>query len=147
MKDKKIYMKFAIIILISLICGGFIGFGIGRFENHLFLFGTLINNMLRTYGLYAYVIEFVLLILGTHFYYRGKQIKQLDDEKNYESASRYLNLSSFFSNIAMPFVYIAMGLSYTSLFEHHIVVILGLLVVSLIWGVVLQKQIVNVLIK
>ena len=143
MKDKKIFMKFVIIMVISLICGGFIGFGIGHFENNLFLLGTVINHILKTYGLYAYVIELVLLILGTYFYYKGKQIKQLDDDSNYELASRYLNLSSFFSNIAMPFVYIAMGLSYTSLFDHHIAITLGLLIVSLMWGVFLQKKIVE----
>ena len=43
----------------------------------------------------------------------------------------------------MPFVYIAMGLSYTSLFDHHIAITLGLLIVSLMWGVFLQKKIVE----
>lgn len=144
MKDKKVYIQFALIIVASLISGGVIGYGIGNFEEDITSLWLMINDGLRNYGLYSYCIEFILLILGTYYYLKGKKVIQfnIDDDDNYETASRYLNLSMLFTNVSAPFLYIVLGLNFVNIIE-NIVLSLGCLVISLIWFAFLQKVVID----
>ena len=51
MKDKKVYIQFALIIVASLICSGVIGYSIGNFEEDITSLWLMINDGLRNYGL------------------------------------------------------------------------------------------------
>lgn len=141
--DKKIMIRFVFIMIISLIIGGFIGFLIGGYYQELFEWSIYLSDLLITYGVFAYGIGYFLLLISTIYYFKAKSyLKALEDEINYETANKTLSKAMIFNNVAMPLMFICLGLSAFSLFDLGMIVFL-LIVVYIVWTLILS----NVIIK
>lgn len=155
--SKAIYARFAIIILVCAALGGVAGFLAAMAGKNLLYSADSLNMVLASLGQLWFVPGYVLLVVSTAYYLRGKALlpqAEADDDA-FEEADRRLCLALILSGAALVWLFIALGINGQADWANdqamwlgeHILRIGGLLegvlfiahlVVQLIWVVALQ---------
>lgn len=139
--SKAVYARFAIIILVCAALGGVAGFFAAMAGKSLLEISVNLNAALISLGLWWFIPGYVLLVVSTIYYLRGKALlpRAEADDNAFEEADRRLCLALILSGAAMVWLFIALGVGgqkLTSMVESVLLIVS--LVVQLIWVVVLQ---------
>lgn len=142
--NKKIMIQFICILIIAFLIG--IGFGLGLIYFYEPLIETMISlsDVFVFNGIYSYAISFFVLLLSTIFYFQSKPYVENEDEISYEKANRILSKALTLLNINGPLCFICLGLSGFRLTE-WILPFFVLLIVDLVWMIVLQNKVVQII--
>ena len=145
-KGKGVYLKFALIMLASMVGGGIFGYAAASGIADLPWLGKRFNELLRELGLWWYAPGFLLLMLGNLHYLQGKKLlpaAEAEDEA-FETVDRKLSLSMLFAAIAAPWMLIAPAMSFAALGGEEngfaLLAPVGLLIVHMIWMIALQAR-------
>ena len=155
--NKVIYARFAITILVCAALGGVAGFFAAMAGKNLLNSADSLNMALASLGQLWFVPGYVLLLMSTIYYLRGKALlpRAEADDDAFQESDRRLCLAMLLSGAAMVCLFIALGIngqtewanSQAMWLGDHILRIGGLmggvlfivhLVVQLIWVVALQ---------
>ena len=155
--NKAIYARFAITILVCAALGGVAGFCAAMAGKNLLDSADSLNMALASLGQLWFIPGYVLLLVSTIYYLRGKALlpqAEADDDA-FQESDRRLCLSLILSGAAMVWLFIALGINGQTDWVNnqamwlgdHILRIGGLmegvlfivnLVVQLVWVVALQ---------
>lgn len=155
--NKAIYARFAITILVCAALGGVAGFCAAMAGKNLLDSADSLNMALASLGQLWFIPGYVLLLVSTIYYLRGKALlpqAEADDDA-FQESDRRLCLSLILSGAAMVWLFIALGINGQTDWSNnqamwlgdHILRIGGLmegvlfivnLVVQLVWVVALQ---------
>ena len=155
--NKAIYARFAITILVCAALGGVAGFCAAMAGKNLLDSADSLNMALASLGQLWFIPGYVLLLVSTIYYLRGKALlpqAEADDDA-FQESDRRLCLSLILSGAAVVWLFIALGINGQTDWSNnqamwlgdHILRIGGLmegvlfivnLVVQLVWVVALQ---------
>lgn len=138
----RIYVTFAVIIIICGLIGGIVGVAAVSNEFSVRNLGEQFNLMLASLGPWCYLPGFSLLIGATWYYFRGKRLipKALADDEAFPQANLTLCRAMFLANLSTVFMFLAMALSYSA--SWGLVWSVLLLVVHLVWVMTMNARIV-----
>ncbi len=110
---KAIYARFVIGILVCAVLGGVAGFFAAMAGENLLYSADRLNMALVSLGLWWFVPGYVLLIVSTAYYLRGKALlpRAEAEDDAFEEADRRLCLSLILSGAAMVWLFIALGIN------------------------------------
>ena len=139
----RIYVTFAVIIIICGLIGGIVGVAAVSNEFSVRNLGDQLNQLLASLGPWCYLPGFSLLVGATWYYFRGKRLipKALADDEAFPQANLTLGRAMILTNLSMVLVFIAMALSYTA--SWGIVWSILLLLIQLVWVMAMQARIVS----
>lgn len=148
-KNAWVYVKFAIIIVVSGIFGAVCNMAIGaEFEDFTNLSAVLSQSL---YGAGVPLLGGGLLLAAaaTGLYLAAKKpmARADEDDAAYEKANRLLCLSMILTTLGFPWVMLTMGLAFGQAIQEHVIdttgLGLGLLVIELVWFSTLQAIVIR----
>lgn len=139
----RIYVTFAVIIIICGLIGGIVGVAAVSNEFSVRNLGEQFNLMLASLGPWCYLPGFSLLIGATWYYFRGKRLipKALADDEAFPQANLTLCRAMFLANLATVLMFLAMALSYASSWGFNLSWFL--LIGHIIWMTAIQARIIS----
>lgn len=139
----RIYVTFAVIIIICGLIGGIVGVAAVSNEFSVRNLGEQFNLMLASLGPWWFLPGLLLLAASTWLYFRGKRMlpQALADDDVFPQANLTLGRAMILTNLSMVLVFIAMALSYTA--SWGIVWSILLLLIQLVWVMAMQARIVS----
>lgn len=143
--NKVIYARFAIIILVCAALGGVAGFFAAMAGKNLLDSADSLNMALASLGQLWFVPGYVLLVVSTVYYLRGKALlpqAEADDDA-FQESDRRLCLALALSGASMVWMFIALGISGQLQAVVQGLALVGLLVVQLVWITVVQALVVK----
>ena len=139
----RIYVTFAVIIIICGLIGGIVGVAAVSNEFSVRNLGEQFNLMLASLGPWCYVPGFLLLVGATWYYFRGKRMipQALEDDELFPQANLTLCRAMFLANLATVLMFLAMALSYASSWGFNLSWFL--LIGHIIWMTAIQARIIS----
>ena len=139
----RIYVTFAVIIIICGLIGGIAGVAAVSNEFSVRNLGEQFNLMLASLGPWCYVPGFLLLVGATWYYFRGKRMipQALEDDELFPQANLTFCRAMFLANLSTVSMFVAMALSYAASWGIGWSVLL--LVIHLVWGMSVQARIIS----
>lgn len=148
-KNAWVYVKFAIIIVVSGIFGAVCSMAIGAgFENFTNL-GAVLSQSLYGAGVPLLGGGLLLAAAATGLYLAAKKpmARADEDDAAYEKANRLLCLSMILTTLGFPWFMLTMGLAFGQAIQEHAIdttgLGLGLLIIELVWFSALQAIVVG----
>lgn len=129
----RIYVTFAVIIIICGLIGGIAGYATISNELSMHDLSQQLNQALSAPGPWWFLPGLLLLAASTWLYFRGKRMLP--------QANLTLGRAMILTNLSMVLVFIAMALSYTA--SWGIVWSILLLLIQLVWVMAMQARIVS----
>lgn len=139
----RIYVTFAVIIIICGLIGGIAGYATISNELSMHDLSQQLNQALSAPGHWWFLPGLLLLAASTWLYFRGKRMlpQALADDDVFPQANLTLGRAMILTNLSMVLVFIAMALSYTA--SWGIVWSILLLLIQLVWVMAMQARIVS----
>ncbi len=139
----RIYVTFAVIIIICGLIGGIAGYATISNELSMHDLSQQLNQALSAPGPWWFLPGLLLLAASTWLYFRGKRMlpQALADDDVFPQANLTLGRAMILTNLSMVLVFIAMALSYTA--SWGIVWSILLLLIQLVWVMAMQARIVS----
>ena len=139
----RIYVTFAVIIIICGLIGGIAGYATISNELSMHDLSQQLNQALSAPGPWWFLPGLLLLAASTWLYFRGKRMlpQALADDDVFPQANLTLGRAMILTNLSMVLVFIAMALSYTT--SWGIVWSILLLLIQLVWVMAMQARIVS----
>lgn len=139
----RIYVTFAVIIIICGLIGGIAGYATISNELSMHDLSQQLNQALSAPGPWWFLPGLLLLAASTWLYFRGKRMlpQALADDDVFPQANLTLDRAMILTNLSMVLVFIAMALSYTA--SWGIVWSILLLLIQLVWVMAMQARIVS----
>lgn len=148
-KNAWVYVKFAIIIVVSGIFGAVCSMAIrAGFENFTNL-GAVLSQSLYGAGVPLLGGGLLLAAAATGLYLAAKKpmARADEDDAAYEKANRLLCLSMILTTLGFPWFVLTMGLTFGQAIQEHAIdttgLGLGLLIIELVWFSALQAIVVG----
>lgn len=138
---KAIYARFVIGILVCAVLGGVAGFFAAMAGENLLYSADRLNMALVSLGLWWFVPGYVLLIVSTAYYLRGKALlpRAEAEDDAFEEADRRLCLSLILSGASVVWLFVALGIGGQKItVSTESVLLIVSLVVQLAWIFTLQ---------
>ena len=150
---KSVYVRFAVSMLIWAAVGAVAGFLIVMAGDNLSETSANVNHALASFGLWWFVPGYLLLLVSTVYYFRGKGLlpQAKTEDTAFREADRRLCQAMAFSVAAMVWLFIALGIGiqqeWTDGQGSHVsqaggwteaLLLLVSLVVQLVWITVMQ---------
>ncbi len=139
----RIYVTFAVIIIICGLIGGIAGYATISNELSMHDLSQQLNQALSAPSPWWFLPGLLLLAASTWLYFRGKRMlpQALADDDVFPQANLTLGRAMILTNLSMVLVFIAMALSYTA--SWGIVWSILLLLIQLVWVMAMQARIVS----
>lgn len=161
-KEKKVYLRFALTMLLCAVLGAVAGAGMVMVGKDLLETSRSLNEVLASFGLWWFVPGYLLLAVSTAYHVRGKALlpQAVEEDGAFREADRRLCLALILSGAAMVWLFIALGISIQAdgetghaMFlgsqvlrvgdETQALLLFGSLTVQLVWITVLQVVIIK----
>ena len=139
----RIYVTFAVVIIICGLIGGIVGVAAVSNEFSVRNLGDQLNLMLASLGPCCYLPGFLMWGWATCFCFRGKRrIPQaLEDDELFPQANLTFCRAMFLANLATVLMFLAMALSYASSWGFNLSWLL--LIGHIIWMTAIQARIIS----
>lgn len=139
----RIYLTFAVVLIICGLIGGIMGAGAVSNEFSVRNLGEQVNRLLASLGPWCFAPGLLMLAISTWLYIRGRRLlpQAVVDDEIFPHVNLILGQAMFLTNLSMVFVFIAMALSYAASWGIGWSVLL--LVVQLVWVMAMQARIVS----
>lgn len=139
----RIYLTFAVVLIICGIVGGVAGYAAISNELSMQDLSQWTNQMLSAPGPWWFLPALVLLALSTWFYVQGKHLipQALEDDEVFPGVNLVLCRSMFLANLSTVLMFLAMALSCAASWGIGWSVLL--LVVHLVWDMAMQARIIS----
>ena len=139
----RIYVTFAIVIIICGLIGGIVGVAAVSNEFSVRNLGEQFNLMLASLGPWCYVPGFLLLVGSTWYYFRGKRMipQALEDDELFPQANLTFCRAMFLANLATVLMFLAMALGYAASWGVNLSWFL--LIGHIIWMAAIQARIIS----
>ena len=161
-KEKKVYLRFALTMLLCAALGAVAGAGMVMVGKDLLETSRSLNEVLASFGLWWFVPGYLLLAVSTAYHVWGKALlpQALEEDGAFREADRRLCLALILSGAAMVWLFIALGISIQADWETghamflgsqvlrvggktQALLLFGSLTVQLVWITVLQVVIIK----
>lgn len=137
---KQIAIRFLLVIAGCALLGAGAGLALVKAGTSAMEWMAGFEHLLAGFGPWWYLPGAVLLVLSTGYYLAGKrQLPHTEEEEEFQTADRLLDLSMVFSGIASVYAVVAMSLSYFAPIGSSVL----LLIVELAWTVTIQSKTIN----
>ena len=112
-KEKKVYLRFALTMLLCAALGAVAGAGMVMVGKDLLETSQSLNEVLASFGLWWFVPGYLLLAVSTAYHVRGKALlpQAVEEDGAFREADRRLCLALILSGAAMVWLFIALGIS------------------------------------
>lgn len=139
----RIYVTFAVVIIICGLIGGIVGVAAVSNEFSVRNLGDQLNLMLASLGPWCYLPGFLMLVGATCFCFRGKRMipQALEDDELFPQANLTFCRAMFLANLATVLMFLAMALSYASSWGFNLSWLL--LIGHIIWMTAIQARIIS----
>lgn len=139
----RIYVTFAVIIIICGLIGGIAGYATISNELSMHDLSQQLNQALSAPGPWWFLPGLLLLAASTWLYFRGKRMlpQALADDDVFPQANLTLGRAMFLANLATVLMFLAMALSYASSWGFNLSWFL--LIGHIIWMAAIQARIIS----
>lgn len=138
----RIYLTFAVVLIICGLIGGIMGAGAVSNEFSVRNLGEQVNQLLASLGPWWFAPGLLLLSASTWFYIRGRWLlpQAKEDDEVFPRVNLTLGRAMFLANLSTVFMFLAMAMSYSA--SWGLVWSVLLLVVHLVWVMTMNARIV-----
>lgn len=139
----RIYLTFAVVIIICGFIGGIAGYATTSNELSVRNLGEQVNQLLASIGPWWFAPGLLMLATSTWLCIQGKRLlpQAMVDDEIFPRVNLILGQAMFLTNLSMVFIFIAMALSYAASWGIGWSILL--LVVQLVWVMAMQARIVS----
>lgn len=160
--EKKVYLRFALTMLLCAALGAVAGAGMVMAGKHILETSQSLNAALASLGVWWFIPGYLLLLVSTVYFFRGKTLlpRAREEDAAFREADRRLCLALILSGAAMVWLFIALGISIQAAWAQEramwlgsqvlrlggrmeAVLLFGSLVVQLVWITVMQVVVVK----
>ena len=138
----RIYLTFAVVLIICGLIGGIMGAGAVSNEFSVRNLGEQVNQLLASLGPWWFAPGLLLLSASTWFYIRGRWLlpQAKEDDEVFPRVNLTLGRAMFLANLSTVFMFLAMAMSYSA--SWGLVWSVLLLVVHLVWVMTMNARII-----
>ena len=138
----RIYLTFAVVLIICGLIGGIMGAGAVSNEFSVRNLGEQVNQLLASLGPWCFAPGLLMLAISTWLYIRGRRLlpQAVVDDEVFPRVNLTLGRAMFLANLSTVFMFLAMALSYSASWGLVWSVLLS--VVHLVWVMTMNARIV-----